>query len=422
MSNYRPTARELLEFQKSEDMDAINIPNEGDEPNEIEPNIDDSKPRRKPRKRTWRQYFQKNADAGARDFHGGWKGIWKSKRMEDSARALRASREAKAYSSYRDKSKKANAMFRGELGRMALGGLRAAFPLFEEQLIEMGITNYDLDNYDYFLAEGKKKSGIFKKLKKAVGKQLKRFDNYAKKRQMSGIVKNKKKGDEHKREMKKKVKKGAAIAEALLEHSEYMGTSADGSPNMVELVRAAMNGEPATTQDLFKNAMAEKLAVALDAYRQVAAQDMFNDEPSDADYEDFEDAELVAEWVDGPEDEDDFPDDDGFDEDELIERSIDDMSDEELEDEIDKSRSFHQNDSVGNALARNYEARPSVQARRLEQAKNYRQIRASYKRKNFEENPDADKVMAQRFRDENENWRSMTPLAVSRSRNYTFPN
>ena len=97
------------------------------------------------------------------------------------------------------------------------------------------------------------------------------------------------------------------------------------SINMIPLVESIMNGEPASTQDIFGDIMNDKLAAAIELYRDASANDLFN-EPSefdDEDYEDgFEDAEVIAEWTEyDPEDEDDeeefeFDEDDFEEEDE----------------------------------------------------------------------------------------------------------
>jgi len=124
------------------------------------------------------------------------------------------------------------------------------------------------------------------------------------------------------------------IAEKLNEHSEAMNTSDEGSPNLLPLVHAAMNGDPATTQSMFADTMKQKMAVAIDAYKQIAMQNVFN-EPSDLDADDYEDGEEALAEDFGPEDEDEFPEDEPDDEDlEFDDEEYDGSDDDESEDEV----------------------------------------------------------------------------------------
>lgn len=124
------------------------------------------------------------------------------------------------------------------------------------------------------------------------------------------------------------------IQRFLQEHSEVMNTSEDGSPDLLPLVHAAMNGDPATTQSMFADAMKEKMAAAIDAYKQVAMQNVFN-EPSEMDADDYEDGEEALAEDFGPEDEDEFEEEEPDDEDlEFDDEVYDGSDDDESEDEV----------------------------------------------------------------------------------------
>lgn len=62
-------------------------------------------------------------------------------------------------------------------------------------------------------------------------------------------------------------------------NEEYYDDASE-SPNLVPLVKSIMSGQPATTQDMFKDAMKEKLIQAVDFYKQTQLSGVFNDSPS----------------------------------------------------------------------------------------------------------------------------------------------
>lgn len=62
-------------------------------------------------------------------------------------------------------------------------------------------------------------------------------------------------------------------------NEEYYDDASE-SPNLVPLVKSIMSGQPATTQELFKDAMKEKLTQAVDFYKQTQLSGVFNDSSS----------------------------------------------------------------------------------------------------------------------------------------------
>lgn len=62
-------------------------------------------------------------------------------------------------------------------------------------------------------------------------------------------------------------------------NEEYYDDASE-SPNLVPLVKSIMSGQPATTQELFKDAMKEKLTQAVDFYKQTQLSGVFNDSPT----------------------------------------------------------------------------------------------------------------------------------------------
>lgn len=72
---------------------------------------------------------------------------------------------------------------------------------------------------------------------------------------------------------------GSSQQEQEQMNEEYYDDASE-SPNLVPLVKSIMSGQPATTQDMFKDAMKEKLIQAVDFYKQTQLSGVFNDSPS----------------------------------------------------------------------------------------------------------------------------------------------
>lgn len=139
---------------------------------------------------------------------------------------------------------------------------------------------------------------------------VKAFNKWAEKKQKSGLV-------------KEDVSLEKLLEQFLEENTVVDSQMGDYQPNLVDAVKAAIAGEPAAFQSAINDALNVKAVDAISQYRELTAQNMFNDQPPSEDY--------YADDESGPDPEDDnddveFEDDNEY---ETVEDEDDNTSEEE---------------------------------------------------------------------------------------------
>lgn len=325
---------------------------EGDEQT-VDAGDHEVQPRVKRKKKNFLQKYAANTakryKRGERTAEGGFKKM-------DGAKRARQKAEAAYYKKLADSGDRGRSgAWQATKGLIRAGTAFIPFTeeaqqLDEQDLMEFGVDNYDINNFDYYLVEKKssrKKTDIsvdktfnavgnaigdtalaivkvakdaahehakeigksWKVAKGKLGKQKKKWENdaaavkagFPKTRKAIGkaarVVSSETAATRRQRSKlddagKAKVAERKAAKRTPKEVSEDMDYNAqDVQPNLAVAVQAAIAGEPAAFQGILADALRAKAADALDNYREYVAQSAFSDN-EDEDYGDEDEDEI----------------------------------------------------------------------------------------------------------------------------------